>query len=265
MSRARVIKGGQPRQPSPRPRLIDVLKAKEAEIETRRRSRLEAIETEVAEHLKDAQVEGLRLKEATLDEARAEAVGLLVDAKQRAEAITDRARADLTRLAVGIAEKILGAELALAPERVAEIVGQVLRAAGPSERLVAHVHPLDLPLLEIRWERLSRLAEEGTLELQADTTVERGGCVLETDRGIADGRLKVQLAMIQAALFDDSPADPSPQTRPSEGSLEEGPTTKALEDGLSAVVTTVAAPLDLARETAPMPAEDRPEKEETEP
>ncbi len=255
MSRARIIKARQPQPVSPPRRVARLISAREQEIAARCAAQLTRAEEEAAELRQQALDHGQALAEEALQGAQREAVALLVKARRSAEALIELARADLTRLAVGIAEKILGAELALAPERVVQIVGQVLRAAGPSGRLLARVHPLDLPLLEARWEQLAAAAAEGTLELRPDAGISRGGCVLETDRGVADGRIEVQLATLQEVLFAESEAEASPpigellaaDTDVGEGGgeLADGDLLHDTVVGLVAVATAVSAPLTM--------------------
>jgi flagellar assembly protein FliH len=250
MSRARVIKAGRGREVARPGRLARLISAREQQLErwcAEREARAEALAEQLVE---EAQRRGARRCQAELGEARREAAAILVEARRGAAALVEQSRGDLARLAVGIAEKILGAELAIAPGRVVEIVSQVLRAAGPSGRLLARVHPLDLPLLEARWEQLAVAAAEGTLELRADAGVSRGGCILETDRGVADGRVEVQLATLQAVLFaeevDETGAEAGSQldaadTDAGEGS--EGIFADTVVGGLTAVATAVSAPL----------------------
>ena len=202
----RVIKGGQARAPRRGPTFARVLRAEEQRVRERCEARLAEVEEEVAERLAAAEEQAQQRRDEVRAAAQEDIAGLLVSAQRQARQIVESAQADLTRLAVGIAEKILGAELSLAPERVVGIVAQVVRAAGPSVRLVARVNPLDQPLLEAAAGQLARAAEQGNLELAADPSVGRGGCILETDRGVADGRLEVQLATLEAALFADAAA-----------------------------------------------------------
>lgn len=163
----------------------------------------------------DAQAEARRI----VDEAKRDAEAIRAEARRdgfaegRQEALAqisgdavrvavDRARgavaaeADLRRLAVRIAERILGAELAMTPEKVVEIVRQAIGAARSRKPLTVRVHPDDAPLVE-------KALAEAPLAVVADANVDRGGCIVDTGRGTVDARLATQLAAIERALAGD--------------------------------------------------------------
>jgi flagellar biosynthesis/type III secretory pathway protein FliH len=178
----------------------------------------------------DAKMEADRL----LSESRAEAERVLADARQEAEHLRSKAQAEgrerglaavtellvgaravaarsrtgaegvLRALAVRIAEKILGRELALRPEAVTDVVGEALRLAGDPRDLVVRVNPDDLAALERGKPRLlERCRAARALTFRADDSVARGGCIVETELGIVDARLSTQLEAIERALKGD--------------------------------------------------------------
>ena len=111
------------------------------------------------------------------------------------------AEAQLTTLAVRIAERILRRQLDLEPERVADIARGALEEARGRGDLVMRVHSDDVSVLEReRPSLLARLSVSAQLLIRADDTVDRGGCVIESDLGTVDARLDVQLAAIERAL-----------------------------------------------------------------
>lgn len=204
MSRARVIKSGQARRSQSRPSVAKVLRAKDLELQRRAEELLQEARAAAAKLLDEARGEAQQQQQQACRAAEAQAAQIVLAAQRLADRQLARARADLTRLGVGIAEKILGATLELDPARVADVVAQVLRVAGRSGRFVARVHPQDLPFVEARRAQLAGAIGSATLELRADASVPRGGAILETDRGVVDGRVEVQLATLAAALLDDA-------------------------------------------------------------
>lgn len=206
MSRARVIKSGQARSTQRRPSVAKVLRAHDLELQRRAEELLQEARAAAAKLLDEARGEAQQLQQQVCRAAEEQAAQIVLAAQRLADRQLARARADLTRLGVGIAEKILGATLELDPARVADVVAQVLRVAGRSGRFVARVHPQDLPLVEARRAQLAGVVGSAALELRADASVARGGAILETDRGVVDGRVEVQLATLAAALLDDAEA-----------------------------------------------------------
>lgn len=177
------------------------------------------------------------LSKAVLN-ARAEAAGILAEARRQAAAIEEEAeaarregfaqgraeaiaemagelgslRAEAIRaletaipaaipLATKMAEKIVGRAVSHDPEVMAEIAGAALEACRPRGDLVRlRLHPDDLAAVADRREALARQAPTAALDFVADETVGRHGCVIETPRGRIDARLEVQLAALERAL-----------------------------------------------------------------
>ena len=141
---------------------------------------------------------------AARETARAETTQTLV----RLHAETARARAaaadDVKRLAIRIAEKIVGRALTLDPDVIADICAQAVRGAAEQRQIVLRVHPDDLPALERARPRLrSEFLRAHDVTLRADPAVGRGGCIVDTEVGSIDARLETQLGALERALTGD--------------------------------------------------------------
>jgi flagellar assembly protein FliH len=102
--------------------------------------------------------------------------------------------------AIAIAERILGAALAVQPELVCEVVGGALRRALSRDRLVIDVHPDDVDVVRT-W--LGAREDEDAAEsitVRAERRVVRGGCVVHTAEGEIDGQLSEQLVRAEQVL-----------------------------------------------------------------
>lgn len=158
---------------------------------------LAAARQEAERTLKAAQQEGRERGLAAVTE-------LLVGARLVAERARTGAEKDLKLLAVKIAEKILGRELAQSPESVTDVVREALRHSSSGRALVIRVHPDDLQFVERGKPRLlERCRVAANIDLRADASVARGGCVIESELGVVDARLAVQLEAIERALRGD--------------------------------------------------------------
>lgn len=128
------------------------------------------------------------------ERARAElAVAHLEVEQARKEALAE-AEASIVPLAVAIARRLVGEELALAPERIGGIVQEALARARNVSRVRIRVHPDDAAQLEDRG-----------LKILRDPAIERGGCLVETDRGIVDARLETRIEALAQAITDMLP------------------------------------------------------------
>ncbi len=142
-----------------------------------------------------------------LEAARAEATGLVVRALVDAARVRADAAGDLTALARRIAEKLLGRELALRPDAVADVARLALAEARGAHELVVRAHPDDLAALEAARPRLrAELALVPEVRLHPDPSVGRGGCIVETESGSVDARLETQLDAIERAMTPSAPA-----------------------------------------------------------
>jgi flagellar biosynthesis/type III secretory pathway protein FliH len=125
----------------------------------------------------------------------------LVAARASAARSQRDVESDLRALAVRIAERLLERELSLNADAVTDIVAAALRQAGAPRDVLVRVHPDDLKALERGRPRLvERCARAQVVQLRADPTVGRGGCIVETELGTVDARLPVQLDAIERAL-----------------------------------------------------------------
>jgi flagellar biosynthesis/type III secretory pathway protein FliH len=144
------------------------------------------------------------------EEGRADGVAslALLLAAGRAEADAMLARVEPAALAIAarMAEKIVGRAVALDPAVMAEIAAEAIAACRTRAGAVAlRVHPDDLAAVTASRAALAeRLGSEASLELVADESVERHGCVVDTAVGRVDARLATQIAALLRALAGDS-------------------------------------------------------------
>jgi len=171
---------------------------------------------DAAEIKREARVDADRIREQACAEGRNEgrevaareerkrlagetqrAIDLLVrivrDVETRRDALVSEAERDLVRLALAIAAKIVKAEIKAKRPVAEENVRAAVALAAHRQGLVARVNPDDLKLIE-----LPRL---GPVSLQADPTIDRGGCVVELHPGDIDLRIATQLEQIEQGLL----------------------------------------------------------------
>ena len=142
-------------------------------------------------------------------DAVARAAGLLADAEAEAERALEGAADAALAPATKMAERIVGRAVTLDPTVMAEIAAEALsgcRTGEPSVRI--RVHPEDLGPVEARREWLESRASGVRIQLAADETVGRYGCLIDTARGRIDGRLEAQIAALAAAARGEDDAAP---------------------------------------------------------
>lgn len=145
------------------------------------------------------------LREAAYQEGREAAMleitQLLLDIRQRRETALVEVEEDVLRLAVKLAEKIIGREIEQRDTTLADIVSTALRHARQQEMLVVRVNPTDLASIQAQRESIDSAARARFLDIVADPRVERGGCLIESESGTVDAQLATQLRVLERALL----------------------------------------------------------------
>lgn len=120
--------------------------------------------------------------------------------REEADAHYAQAEVELVKLGSAIARKIVGEELRSSEKTIVSIAREALASARRAKSIVIRAHASDARALTKQKTNL-RLPAACTVEIQADSTLEPGGCVIESELGIVDARLETQLKVIEAALL----------------------------------------------------------------
>ena len=133
---------------------------------------------------------------AEAEQAKLAAGWLALRAREEKRADVDLERA--VQLAAVLAERLLGRALAADPAVVVALARTALSEARGARRATVMAHPLDADVLHAHATSLGM--PEGTMDVVADDSLERGSLVVQTDLGAVDARLRPQLARLAAAL-----------------------------------------------------------------
>jgi type III secretion protein L len=165
---------------------------------------VDAARTEAERILEDAR----RNAEETLDEARRqgrsegcqELLAELAKARRVYAQALDEAESDMLEMAFRLAGRIIGEAVEREPRRIESMVSSVLRRARGKRDIVVMVAPDDLPMLEGAGSELARQVDGVAVHFEADASLTRGGCVIQTESGRIDGRIETQLDALRRAL-----------------------------------------------------------------
>jgi flagellar biosynthesis/type III secretory pathway protein FliH len=176
-------------------------------------SRMEAMLGEERERARASfDAEAKRQYQAGLEKGRTESTGeirrgmeLLEQYSRVLQAekkeVADRTEKSAVELAFALAKRILGRELSTRPELVVDVARNALNQVLDCERVRLKVNPEDLVYLKnVEAEFESLLGKRAQLELGSDREIARGGCLLETERGILDARISSQLDALHASM-----------------------------------------------------------------
>lgn len=158
--------------------------------------------------VRDAKAESVRVLEEAygegLERALTEFEKDLFAIREVRENVMQGAEDDLIKLAVKIAEKIVGNELTSSKNAVVDIISTALKNARQREKVTVFVNPSDLKLVTAHAEKFSSEQKIRMLDFVADPTVDAGGCVIETEVGKIDAQLKTQLSVIENSLLNQA-------------------------------------------------------------
>ncbi|PWT98253.1 MAG: hypothetical protein C5B51_29605, partial [Terriglobia bacterium] len=114
----------------------------------------------------------------------------------RSEAIRS-AEADIVRLSVEIAQRIIHRELSTDPSALESLIRAALEKLASQEVHRVRVHPGQAQLVQACLEESGRAAN---VEVVSDAALPPGGAIFETARGSLDASLATQLKEIERGL-----------------------------------------------------------------
>jgi len=156
--------------------------------------------------LKDAEAE----KKEALKSAYAsgESKGLaqvteqLMKLQKLREDFYDNAEPEVIKLVMTIAEKVIGHAATENPDTIKGVVRQALEKSL-GDRITVRLNPEDyVTVTSADGEFKDVIDRTKRLAFREDDTIEKGGCVVETEVGTIDAQIDVQLKAIRKALID---------------------------------------------------------------
>ena len=180
--------------------VYDAHQAAQALLEEARREREQLLQAARAER------EALlaQAREQGRQEGLAQVSEQLVRAKQQAAALLQRGERESVALALRIAERLLGHELARSPELLVDLCATALAGLRSARAVVLRVHPEAAAQLRERKAALAERLERGVdVVLKEDPEVHPLGCIIQTEFGTLDAQLGTQLEMLDRVLLPD--------------------------------------------------------------
>ncbi|MCS6885556.1 MAG: FliH/SctL family protein [Acidobacteriota bacterium] len=172
--------------------------AKWAEIEQERRNlqlERERIEEERRKILEKSREEGYREGFAKVNE-------IIYELTEKKREVLAQAEADMIRLSIRVAARIIGRELRQHPDTIADIVTQAIQTVRNQTKIIIRVNPDDMEhLLKSKDLLLARVGQSKIIDFQSDPKVQPGGCVIESEAGTVNAQLKTQLEVMEKMLL----------------------------------------------------------------
>jgi flagellar assembly protein FliH len=145
------------------------------------------------------QAECSRQVAAVKEEAAERAAGTAAQAVELRRRVRQQMEADLVRLAVAVARRILRRELSVDPEALLGIVRTAVEKIAARDLLAIRVAPHDAPRISAC---LAGLRLPDRVEVIADTSLPWGSVLFDTTRGQHDASVETQIEEIDRGLAD---------------------------------------------------------------
>ncbi|MDI6631167.1 MAG: FliH/SctL family protein [Bacillota bacterium] len=149
--------------------------------------------------------QGFREGQARAEEATREMLAGAQEALHAAEAervaIFNQLEREVVELAQEIAERVVAAELKVNPEVVLAVAREAFTLVRDRPYVILLVNPDDLPVCQQARQQFEALLAEGAvLRILPDPQVNRGGCLVDTGKGMVDATLSSRLATLLETL-----------------------------------------------------------------
>jgi flagellar assembly protein FliH len=188
-------------------RIVSDAESRIAELESQAIAKVEAAEKEATK----------RGREAGRDEGFKEGVGeverlvtrihvILDRAMEKRGEILEQAETQVVELVLLVARKVVKVISENQKSVVVQNIQQALRKLKTKADVVVRVNMADLELTSSHIKDFVQMAENArSLTVVEDTTIDRGGCVIETDFGEIDARISSQLSELEDRILEVSP------------------------------------------------------------
>jgi flagellar assembly protein FliH len=117
--------------------------------------------------------------------------------------IIEKSEEQIVKLAVAIAEKILNQEITTRKEIILDVLKGALKNVSETEGMKIRLNPLDFRyMMEVKKDFLQSFDGVRNIVFEEDSSIRKGGAVIETMFGEVDARLENQLKEIKIALLN---------------------------------------------------------------
>jgi flagellar assembly protein FliH len=126
---------------------------------------------------------------------------LLAAFDSQLQALEGQMAQGVARTALLLARRVVRQELQTRPEHVVPLAEEAVNAVLLSARqILVRVHPEDLPLVQ---QGAAEVLQARGARLVADTTMARGGCIVDSDAGSIDAAVATRWSNAAAAMGSD--------------------------------------------------------------
>jgi len=175
------------------------------ELNAHRMTQYQILEEEKEKTLKKAYESGYQqgLEKAKLEqvEKTGEFLSAINEMAIEKRKIFENAEPELMKLSIAIAEKVIQTQIEKQPSVFRHILEEALQKVTDKDYVLIKVNPKDLAFVKSYKEVYQKeLSDFKRLDLQEDSAINKGGCIIETKLGFIDSSINTKIELITQAL-----------------------------------------------------------------
>jgi len=129
---------------------------------------------------------------------------ILKEWEERKETLFRENEVAIVQLAFEIAKKVVHQEISINPDLILYVVREALKKINQGSSLIVRLNPEDVAIFERGMKTyLPEIKQFTDVQIVSEESIERGGCILESDSGIINAELDVQLQKIEESLLEE--------------------------------------------------------------
>ncbi len=109
---------------------------------------------------------------------------------------------EVVKLAIEVAKKIVHREIQVDRDIIQTLVRVALSHVAEKSAVTVHLHPVDYSFLLEHRAELSQGDEGRDVVLLSDKSIDRGGCLIETECGEIDARIEEEFRELERSFFE---------------------------------------------------------------
>ena len=106
---------------------------------------------------------------------------------------------EIIKVAVAIAKKIIKKETQIDPDIILRVAESAFKQIIDAKKIVVKVNPNDKKKIK---EMIDLKKEKSNIQIEEDERVQRGGCLITTDKEIVDAQIDHQIKEVEKALME---------------------------------------------------------------
>ena len=145
---------------------------------------------------------GMEIAEQKIEAVMRRYAEAILEVSKLRSSLFAQAEREVVKLAVEVAKKIIHREIQADPDIIQTLVRVALSHVAEKSAVTVHLSPVDYSyLLEQRAELAQ--TEGRDISLLADKSIERGGCLIQTECGDIDARIEEKFREVEHAFFEE--------------------------------------------------------------